>query len=209
MGNIEQDEQEFRDQLGKTNINDVDLGKEVGQGDHVSLVMQAMMIAGECGMGACRSLTEFIEMINNEDPVLIQTMIFCIGQKYRRMYGDGDSKNSPEGKSVKQGKITKGIPPSGSRPTYKPEATVGDGGMANFLVHHGVPKAKIQEFKRKIASGEIKLPNVDFSQYTPEKLDTMTGAEINKAGQEMYAYWMAIPEEYRFVAKGKNHISRK
>lgn len=177
---VDRDEQDFKTYLAGTNLNDVDLGGEIGNGDYFELVQTSALIAKVCGMGGCRSLTEFVDMINNEDPALLNSMQVAISFMLRRMYGDAKyDKKGRElpntermfGDLAEQTKASGNIVlPAQNRVGYAAEQT----DLMNIIKHHGVSASKLCEIKKKISQGEIQVSNREFGDLTGQQLASMS-----------------------------------
>jgi hypothetical protein len=163
---VDSDEQDIKERLAKTTAGEVRLGDDVVvDGDYYDLVLRSCMIAQVFGMGQCRTISEFIQMIDDEDPLVIQTCMMAIVNINRRMWGDNDDKP--------------GRPPSdrqnnvAGKPSTKPARRVpagSDSDLSEFILAHGKNRAEVIEWKKKVQEGKIKIPDTDFSHLTKENV---------------------------------------
>lgn len=131
------------------------------------------LLASSYGLGGCKTLSEFAQMVDEEDPVLISDLVKAIVERHENMYGDkkrkpGDPITTPKGDrlGLKHMPITK---------TGKSQIGVGTDaanriGMKRFLLDIGGDKKQIEEAIRKVESGETEISDLDLSWITPELL---------------------------------------
>jgi hypothetical protein len=121
------------------------------------------LFASQYGMGGCKSLEEYANMIDQQDPVLIEAMKYAMLQRNRAECGE-DTRATEVSGSV-------GTRRSGFKKKWGEDDSMGD-----FLANSGIPIAEIREAKSKLASGKINKEEDEkfhkwlYSTVTPEKL---------------------------------------
>lgn len=121
----------------------------------------ADLLAYHYGIGACKSFTQYVSMVNEEDPVVIRHLIESANRRQEQMYG-------------KKGVAPRITPPDvgfkNSKDTVKfaPEQGV----LIDFLKFMGVDKKDLGEALTKIKQGKIKTSGTDYSWITSDKLSS-------------------------------------
>ena len=115
------------------------------------------ILAFNYGIGACKSLTEFAEIINNEDPVLLNGLKKAIIKRVIIMNG-GKVEDEPTTYRV--------VEKSGKSRIVNDEKNK----LVMFLTSFGADKKEIDEALIKINSGKIKIPERDYNWITDEVL---------------------------------------
>ena len=120
------------------------------------------IFASQYGLGGCRSLHEYAEMIDQTDPALLEGLKYAI---YIRNSDGSEGSGSREAST------------SGTRRRGTQSNTWGqDTDMGDFLANSGIPQSKIREARGKIDSGKITKEERDkfhkwlYNNVTPEKL---------------------------------------
>lgn len=166
MGSVDEDEFLLRERLAKTTACEVVVGDGVAwEGDYYALVMQSVLLAQLFGLGPHRTISDFICMVNNEDPLVIQTCLAAYGNIQRRMF-EVDDKKMPDLPAKIPGK-----PVASARPARRVKSDDGES-LMNLIAHHGQDVRAAREFSEKVRLGEIKLPSMDFSNITKETLQS-------------------------------------
>jgi len=125
------------------------------------------VFAKEYSLGGCRSLTEFADMIDNEDPQLLEGLLYSIRKRYE------DSDDTDSGNTGTH--TTTGIPKRKTSPNFK-QTWGHDSDMLDFLGTSGMEPAALKEAQERLKSRKI-TPKEQrefhqwlYSQVTPEKL---------------------------------------
>jgi hypothetical protein len=125
------------------------------------------LFAKEYGLGACRSLTEFSQMIDNEDPALLDGLLYSMRKRYEAEAGDSDSE-----------------PPTGTREAFNRRtgsstfrnAWGHDSDMTDFLVNSGMDPQAVKEAKARLKERKINTKEEQeyhqwlYSTVTPESI---------------------------------------
>ncbi len=118
------------------------------------------------GLGSSKNLTDFVQKVNNEDPLVIEGMMNAAAIRLEKQYGDGS-------KSVHR-KIDYGIDETisnlDSQTKDKLQKTKGQ--LVNFLRQMGTSDKEIKDGLSKIESGKIKVSENDYSWITPDILNS-------------------------------------
>jgi len=194
MGTIQQDEDEFKELLEGTTENQVVLGGEVVEGDYFQFIQMGVALLSVTGLGVHKTYTEYFDMLDQEDPMLIQAMALAVGLQQRRMFGDAeDQRETPEGQETAKTGKGKHFGVKESKKTKDYVQNVDDSSIAEMMFQFGKSPEEIRELKEKIQSGEIQVPKKDFSWLTPETLKSMSSEEFRQVRQEMMEYAEASP----------------
>lgn len=137
--------------------------------DSFELFEKADYLAHQYGLGSHKTFTEFVNMVNNEDPFIINGLIYAAskririenGEKVEEVYKD-EEEEIIYTKSSKDSTIKSTKKPN----TGKDEKSV----LFEFLMNFGASDEELAEAKRKLDSGEIEIPEDDFSWITRETL---------------------------------------
>jgi hypothetical protein len=134
------------------------------------------------GLGGCRSLEEFSNMIDNTDPILINGLM--LGAKHNETPPEDDASPS----APKKYKDYSGYNKS-SNDTIRPK-TVKNGmavsnktGMRRFLAEFGVQSENLEKSADELSNRKIKLKSFDY--VTPNYLSGLTESEFKKLMEEM------------------------
>jgi hypothetical protein len=71
--------------------------------DRFTLIREAHILMKAYGLGSCRSFTEFVEMVNQEDPVLINMMLSLITEDNRVESGFKPAELSIDMETIEEG----------------------------------------------------------------------------------------------------------
>ena len=181
-------EEDVRRSLNETTTNQVRIGETVREGDFYELIQASVIISSVMGMGGCRSLEEFVKMIDETDPQLLGVTLFCISEQLKRMNGVDDKKSKMK-RHMEQSVVPPDVKEGGfvpDRPLNTYEHDIGE-----LIVHHGIAPAKIQEIKAKIARGEIKVPTdelSDLKKMTHRDVSNMSKEDFNELLKKMDTY---------------------
>lgn len=140
------------------------------EGDFFEFCKNVDLFAAEYGIGGCRSLEEFADMIDNTNPILLSYLMKSIGNRHEEMYGDGedDDKAAPSasGKASKyQGKkFSRKAAGTGNAKAER-------NNLRNFLLEMGAPRQKLKDAIAEIESGKTKDLSEQFSWITPKVLN--------------------------------------
>lgn len=156
---VQQEHQVF-DYLNESAILNFKDGTSV-KPDVSELYRTVDIFAFHYGIGGCKSLSEFVEMVNQEDPEVISALLASISLRNKHSYSTQDL---PEYK-YENYTWTKGKSMD-SKPDFNPQKEL----LINFLIDFGIPKDKIEEAKKKIASGSIKISRNDYSWINNETI---------------------------------------
>jgi len=121
------------------------------------------IFASQYGLGGCKSLSEFANMIDNEDPTIIEGLKYAMLERNR-------AENGEETRSVEYSSGT-GARRGGFNNKWGHDSDIGD-----FLANSGVPMSQIREAKAKLGTGKITKEEQEkfhkwlYSTVTPEKL---------------------------------------
>lgn len=117
------------------------------------------------GLGLNRSLSEFVDMINSEDPQILLELQKVAMERIKSSFGISSKDNAASAtvKMLSHGTTSK----IGSKQS---KSVLGDSpeSLNQFLIEFGVPKEEIKEAIAKVKSGKIKLPSRDYSWITSE-----------------------------------------
>jgi len=164
------------------------------QGDLKELFEVADFFAGRYGMGGCRSLEEFVEMINNTDPFIVNMFKAVAVDKNQRELDEMDT-NKPKGgidsnkpkDDARQSVPTKFGKTSPARPTAPIRTPIkvgtGAGGinranMKRFLLTMGASPDGIKEACGRLDGRKMELR--DYSHLDSRTLKTMSREEFKE-----------------------------
>lgn len=181
--------EEFKKSLVGTSANQVDLGDRVVEGDYLELVQTSLLLAKEFGLGGCKSFTEFVRMVDDEDPLLIEALCVCIVDMYQKMNGEesknglGDDHLPPE--AMEQ------TPPNqsgvtGTRRVYVENAP--DSDIVELAVMHGYSPSELREKRQRVDAGKINKEEYNFDYLTKEWITSASPEEISKVLKDMDEY---------------------
>jgi len=139
----------------------------------LGLLVKVHALASEYGMGGCRSLTEFANMVDREENWLVEGLLWCVHES--RTDSPGAALDGSPPPPVEQ------RPPSsfGSQTAQRPRAHYVRGApdekMDNFLIQSGIPlkdikAARAKGPKRKITRQEAEEYSAFIATITPERL---------------------------------------
>ena len=142
--------------------------------DYTELLEKVDIILSMYGLGGHTSLADYVEMINQEDPVIVDGLIDAATKRIKAMYGDPDEPQSKMAKAVNE--TVKIKPRKYSNHEKKYDTSKGGvqsiAAMKMFLREWGATKQEIAEAEAKIKSGQIQISNEDFSWINPETLNS-------------------------------------
>lgn len=138
------------------------------------------LFASQYGLGGCRSLTEFAEMINNEDPEVIEGLQFAMYARHKKEVGEDAPELSDTPERMKA-KARSGVAHKGNARSQRFSMPWGhDSEMGDFLINlGGVDHKKVREAKNKLANRQISKKEEKekeeffdwlYENVTPEKL---------------------------------------
>lgn len=104
------------------------------------------VLASEYGLGGCRSLSEFAKMIDEEDPELINGLLFCM-----------QDRNDPEAHKKEQWQNSSDRGGKGRTVRSKDGRLVNEADMSDFLANSGIPVKQIKEAKKRLAARKINI----------------------------------------------------
>jgi len=144
--------------------------------DYVEFCGTVDVLAHEYGLGGCRSLTEYANMIDGEDLQLVEGLLFAIQRRYRAQSGETDlpeidNKEDYE-KHVRKMATAKSACTSKS---FKNKWGY-DSDMKDFLLNSGIGKKEVGEATEKLKSRQINKQEQNefhdwlYKNVTPEKL---------------------------------------
>ena len=141
---------------------------QVFAGDYLDFVETVDLLASEYGLGGCRSLEEYAEMVDETDPLLISCLMKAMYERYERQYGTDDNVDKNIDK-INHGPSGQHSKPSAKKINRKSlmdassDPKANRNRMANFLKVMGANKNEVNEAIKKIESGDIKVPSNDYS----------------------------------------------
>jgi hypothetical protein len=113
-------------------------------------------LAFNYGLGACKSFTEFAEMVNEEDPTLLLGLKMAMNKRIRMMNGET---------VIEEPSVYRVIEDSGSTVSGNEKQK-----LVMFLHSFGCEKKELDEALAKIDSGKIKVPERDYNWITDDVL---------------------------------------
>lgn len=205
MDNVDRDIDIYKSLLERTPEGFVDVGGKRFGTDYYALIERVVLIGSEMGMGGCKSITEFKDMIDEEDPTLIDAVIFAIMCNNRRKWADPKKdrsvfENSPEiVEQAEEHRVAETQVAQISKETLKDprcnlnfkrkgkyRRDIDEHDMSSFVLMHNVDREAVIEAKKKFQSGQIK--EVDFSHIDAHSLANMSEEEFEKTLQQMNEY---------------------
>lgn len=131
------------------------------QTDGIVLFERADFIASNYGMGSFRSLSDFVKMIDEEDPVILNGLIYAACLRIQSSHGIENERNIDNDNSVDE---------VSSVTSESKVKRCGDSKemMVRFLKDFGATDEEIKEAQEKLKT--IKVPEDDFSWITPKIL---------------------------------------
>jgi len=160
-------------------------GEDVG--DLKELFEVADFFAERYGLGGCRSLEEFVRMVDETDPVVLNMLKSVAVDKNQREMDEIDSKkpskSSPPSPPPKIGKSPPSRPVARSRtPAVKvggEDASVNRANMKRFLLSFGAQPRKLEAACGRLAGRKMELR--DYSHIDSYILKNMSPEEFRKA----------------------------
>lgn len=151
--------------------------------DPLEFYRQVDIFASEYGLGGCRSLTEFAKMIDEEDPELINGLMFAMQERndpeaYKKEQWESNAKSGGTRRSVRS----------------KDGRLVNEADMSEFLANSGIPVKEIKEAKKRLAARKINIEEQQeredwiYKNITPENLQD-PNFDMKKAQAELSAYF--------------------
>ena len=119
--------------------------------------------AVEYGLGGCRSFTEFSNMIDQEDPVIIEGLLYAMKMRY-------DEEAEPV-----NDKSTSGIPQNNGSSTFR-NKWGHDSDMTDFLLNSGMDPQAVKDAKARLKDRKISNKEEQdyyewlYSAVTPETI---------------------------------------
>lgn len=205
-----------RDVISRLEENRIDVNGTLYDADYLGLVRIAVLLAKEVGLGGCKSISEFVEMINQEDPILIDAFSFELSmlnasrnadekeskdigdpdddisfdEEVERMYpeksthvdlntapkhvfekhGRKHSRKEPEDKAAKVNKPKESTSSQTEAHNAHQRNQASNVKIENYVLNHGCPRGELKEYKEKVATGKINIPNYDFSRINTKDL---------------------------------------
>lgn len=132
----------------------------VAKSSHDELFERADFLAANYGIGGHKSFTEFVAMVNEEDPIIISGLINAAVERMKAMYGVED-KESPRRDNV--GVVSR----RESRSSKNGDSFEG---MMCFLAEMGATKEELEDVLKKKKEGKLVVPKTDYSWITSEEL---------------------------------------
>jgi len=152
---------EFLRQYDDTDFNEVEIGPGVyAETDMFSLLKTVHILAKTYGMGGCRSITEYINMIDEEEPAPISVLLAIITEEARVSSGFKPKKVDDKVKPIAASQYLSD--------TSKSKELTDRDQFGAFLINHGIPIADVESAKAKFVSGEVSVPRDRFEDITTE-----------------------------------------
>jgi hypothetical protein len=131
--------------------------------DWTELLKISDFFASMYGIGSCKSFSEFIGMINEEDPFIVFGLMEAASDRMKKMYGSSSDEVQPEiSPEISNKKVHTASPIKTSRAT--PQY------LMQFLRDFGASSASLEEAQKKISQGKIRIPEGDYSWITSKTL---------------------------------------
>lgn len=134
----------------------------------------ADIFAHHYGMAGCKSFTEFVNMINEEDPFVLISLQKAIIKRVELQ--NGRKRPNFRREEIVDSKNDTGETKFGFEQQH----------LITFLKRFGANPKEIDEAIVKIKSGQIQLPKHDFSWITPDNLANLDFKTVIKQMQEDY-----------------------
>lgn len=154
-------------------------------GDLVEFYKVVDFFASQYGLGGCRSLEEFSQMINTSDPIHLKCLQLVAEERLEKQWGTG--KDKPEDSNQEDVDIPE-------EPAYneidqgnsKATTVVGKNGkIKRFLKTWGANSSDLTKAQSKLESGKIKLK--DYGWVNKDNLKTMTSEQFKKLKSDIVA----------------------
>ena len=152
------------------------------QNDLIELYKVVDVLGNRYGMGGCKSIEEFVDMVDKTDPMILNCLLLAIKENVKSETDAVSGKVEPSNiKNIPQVKRTS------VQHNEKP-ITLQDGRnkMVQFLSHWGADRKEVNKAIEDFDSRKIKLS--DYSWLSGRKLESMSNAEfkslLNKMGEE-------------------------
>lgn len=131
--------------------------------DSLELFEEVDFFASIYGLGANKNLSEFIKMIDNEDPLITENLKIAAVERIKAMHGIDDN-------SLRERGVENMLGQSKSPNFFNPSKGTVDNQetLIRFLLDFGATKEEIEQAKEKLK--KIKTIEEDFSWITPETL---------------------------------------
>lgn len=124
--------------------------------DPTDLFERADLLLHVYGLGGCKSFTEFVDMVNEEDPFIINGLLTAAEKRVAEQNGS---------------KVSRSNNHYNKKSYIKKEKTNSPDNLALFLKEMGANRQEIDETLAKAKSGKIEVPMNDYSYITPEVLN--------------------------------------
>lgn len=143
---------------------------ETYAGDMLEFTGIVDLFASEYGLGGCRSLEEYAEMIDKCDPLLIACLQKNIEERYKAQYSTEELDNESKDYSIKGYENKKAEKVVREKMIDTDNEKSNRMRMAHFLKQMGANKKEVNEAIKKIENGEIKFSGRDYSWITSKEL---------------------------------------
>jgi len=126
-----------------------------------------------------RTFTEFVDMMNKEDPVIIEGLYLAAIERIKAMYGQGGKgKSSNRNVGLSGNKYKKY--------EYDPEnRRMSKSYLEKFLKEWGATNEELKAAEEKIKSGKVKIPTESYDWVTADKLEDMSEKEFRELLRKM------------------------
>jgi hypothetical protein len=192
---VDRDEKYYKDLLASKVVHQVQIGEEIFNVERYDLIQRSVAIAATMGMGGCKTLSEFVDMVDSEDPSLIESIMFAIGCMQRRMYADPKKDKSMFGDAAIAAQNAQPAATTGQQLHTSNAFVTVQPSMSQFdlmIAQHGYSKQSIDEARAKVMNGEIKLPYIDVDN-VKNRLATMSHEEFENLRTQLIEYSKKAP----------------
>jgi len=150
---ISEHEREILAKIATTDFGITEVGGKRCVGGLMQVIQKASFIASEVGLGGCRSITEFINMVDNEDPAVLDLFVFYLSKKKAQEAGvELEDINQEQESEV-------GVPTIREMIKAKNKRKYDDSKvLESLLLDNGITREQILKSKEEISSREIKIP---------------------------------------------------
>jgi len=156
----------YANKLNKTSFNDTQISDQVqAKTDRFNLLRESHVLAKAYGLGGCKSLSEYVEMINNEDPAIISALMAIITEEMRCEAGFKPREIKYLDERTENNYLNDSGPVEKVDTRHKEYNET----VASYLMYTG---HTLKELKEKMATIDVDKNYVgDFSDITAEALD--------------------------------------
>ena len=157
-------------------------------GDIEEFYLVVDYFASQYGLGGCKSLEEFADMIDKTDPVLLRCLQLSSHNRLKKQYGVDDDDDKKEKYNPDHIDEEPEIQHTSPKRNYVKVEPMADGGaskakMKRFLRTWGVPSSELQSAEAELSKRKIKFK--DFSWLTPDELANMSSEKFGELKKQI------------------------